>query len=219
MAELSEFWSDTFERFNIRIRNVRHGFDESRSRRGMALIDKYVDSSDPQTRELSVTDRAWAEFDAGNFRSSSQTETSGAISLGGYAYLYEPVLAAAAWIGDLDSLRRLAEDFRPLTRRGRASQGLRYFADALLAALEGDEVAAASAYRTADALWEEAGLPMSLAVMRATFAKSIGLDHPLGLEAGTLARQFFEEHNVQLYLDLLVDGLPVSDTEETAFAV
>jgi hypothetical protein len=128
-------------------------------------------------------------------------------------------LAAAAWIGDLESLRRLAEDFGSQTRRGRASQGLRYFADALLAALEGDEIAAASAYRTAEAIWEETGLPMSLAVMRAAFAKSIGFKHPVGLEAGSRARQFFEEHNVQLYLDLLADGLPSSDVEESAFAV
>jgi hypothetical protein len=128
-------------------------------------------------------------------------------------------LAAAAWIRDVDSLRRLAEDFRPQTRRGRASRGLRCFADALLAALEGDADTAVSAYRTAEVLWEETGTPMSLAVMRATFAKSIGLDHPVGFEAGTLARQFFEEHNVQLYLDLLADGPPSSETEETAFAV
>jgi class 3 adenylate cyclase/tetratricopeptide (TPR) repeat protein len=218
-AELTEFWRDTFEKIDLRVQNMLRGFDEGRSTMGMALIDKYIDSSDPQTRELSVTDRARAEFDAGQFVSSSQTDPSGAIDLGGYPHLYEPLLAAAAWIGDVDSLRRLAEDFRPQTRRGRASRGLRCFADALLAALEGDADTAVSAYRTAEVLWEETGTPMSLAVMRATFAKSIGLDHPVGFEAGTLARQFFEEHNVQLYLDLLADGPPSSETEETAFAV
>jgi hypothetical protein len=218
-VELTEFWSDAFEKVNLRVRNVLHGFDESRSRMGMELIDKYIDSPNPQTRELSVADRARAEFDAGQFLSASQTDPSGAIDLGRYPYLYEPLLAAAAWIGDVDCLRRLTEDFRSQTKRGRASRGLRGFADALLAALEGDEVAAVSAYRTAEILWEETGLPMSLAVMRATFAKSIGPDHPVGFEAGTLARQFFEEHNAQLYLDLLADGLPSSDAEETALAV
>jgi class 3 adenylate cyclase/tetratricopeptide (TPR) repeat protein len=218
-VELSEFWRDIFESMILRIRNVRYGFDEGRSRRAMALIDKFVDSSDPQTRESSIADKAWATFGAGHFVFSSQTDPGGAIDLGGYPYLYEPLLAAAAWIGDVGTLRRLAEDFKPRTRRGRVSRGLGCFSDALLAALEGDAAAAVSSYRAATDLWEETGLPMSLAVMRAAFAKSIGLDHPVGLEAGTLALEFFEEHNVQLYLDLLADGLPSSDAEETAFAV
>jgi hypothetical protein len=143
---------------------------------------------------------------------------SGAMELSGYPYLYEPLLASAAWIGDVDSIRQLAEDFKPRTRRGRVSQGLGYFAVALLAAFEGDEVAAVSAYRTAEALWEETGLPMSMARMRAIFAKSIGIDHPVGLEVGTRARQFFREHNVELYLDLLEDGLPPSEAEDSAVA-
>jgi class 3 adenylate cyclase/tetratricopeptide (TPR) repeat protein len=217
--ELSEFWRDTFECMDLRFRNVRYGFDESRSKQGLALIAEFVNASDPQSREWGVAERAWLAFDAGDFVTCSQTDSSGTIDLGGYPYVYEPLLAAAAWIGDVDSLRQMADGFGPQIRRGRASQGLRGFADALLAALEGDEIAAASTYRAADALWVETGLPMSLAIIRATFAKSIGFEHPVGLEAGTRARQFFEEHNVHLYLDLLADGLPTSDTEESAFAV
>jgi hypothetical protein len=60
---------------------------------------------------------------------------------------------------------------------------------------------------------------MASARMQAIFAKSIGLDHPVGLEAGTRARQFFEEHNVELYLNLLEDGLPSSEAEDSAVAV
>jgi tetratricopeptide (TPR) repeat protein len=217
-VKLPEFFRDVFETMNLRIRNLRSGFDEDRSRQGIALMDKFVDSSDPQTREMNIVGKAWATFDAGQFALCSQTDSSGVI-VEGYPYVYEPLLAAATWIGDVDMLRQMAEDFRPQTRRGRASRGLGSFADALLSALEGDDLAAVSAYRTAETLWAETGLPMSLAVMRTVFARSIGLDHPVGFEAGTLARQFFEEHDVLLYLDLLADGLTSSDEGETAFAV
>lgn len=218
-VELSAFWRDHFEQVDVGVRNLRDGFDKVRSEHLLQLFDKYVDSPDPQERANSKAGKAWAQFDAGDFAYSPQLDLSADLENVGYAFVYEPRLAAAAWIGDVDSLRRLAKDFESQTSRGRASQGLRLFADALLAALTKDEGSAVSSYRAAVDLWEETGLRMSLAVMRAVFAKSIGLDHPVGLEAGTMARQFFEEHSVRLYAELLADGLPSSASEETAVAV
>ncbi|GBE26005.1 hypothetical protein BMS3Bbin02_02297 [bacterium BMS3Bbin02] len=60
---------------------------------------------------------------------------------------------------------------------------------------------------------------MNLAVMRALFAKTIGLDNPVGHEAGTAAREFFEEHQVKLHLELLADGLPQDNANEADLAV
>jgi len=217
-VELSRYWRDQFEQADLRIRNVRDGFDEDRSEQLLQSTEKYIDSPDPQLREWSRVEKAWAMFDAGHFEYSSQLELTENENLS-YPFMYEPLLAAAAWIGAVESLHTLENQFKSQTTRGRVSQGLGHFADALLAALTQDEGTAESSYRAAADLWEDTGVPMYLAVMRAVFAKSIGLDHPVGFEAGTLARQFFEDHNTRIYLDLLADGLPSSGTGESAFAV
>jgi len=75
-VKLPEFFRDAFEAMNLRIRNLRNGFDDDRSRQGIALMDKFVDSSDPQTREMNIVGKAWATFDAGQFALCSQTDSS-----------------------------------------------------------------------------------------------------------------------------------------------
>lgn len=102
---------------------------------------------------------------------------------------------------------------------GRANQGLGLHASALSDALSGDIEFAVANFWRADEIWNEMMSPFAQAIGRAVSAHTIGVDHPVGAEAGAQAKRWFTDHGFKLYLDLLSDCFLTSESSESDLAV
>ena len=102
---------------------------------------------------------------------------------------------------------------------GRANQELGLDASALSDALSGDIEVAVDNFWRADEIWNEGMSPFVQVIGRAVSAHTIGVDHPVGAGAGAQARRWFTDHGFKLYLDLLSDCFPTSESPESDLAV
>jgi class 3 adenylate cyclase/tetratricopeptide (TPR) repeat protein len=217
--DVPDFWAEQYTITRNATMMLRHGFDAELSRELFEVLERYLASTDPQLRGLTINFQANALICAGRAAEVAKLIPDMDRVTGSYPEGLETAAFAAGWVGDHDSIRTIGKRLDADYRRGRATRGLRRFVAAVDAAFSGDKEGAVAAFRDGELLWQETVGPMNLAVMRALFAKTIGLDNPVGHEAGVAARTFFEEHRVKLHLELLADGLPQGGADETDLAV
>ena len=122
---------------------------------------------------------------------------------------------AAAWLGDVDVLRRAIEDLARVAREGRWFQALQPTLAANLAALERGPEAAAPEFRAAAVLWREIGSDFDLAMCQLDAAQALGVDSADGRAAADEARAIFERLGAKPFLERLAaleagDGQPAS---------
>jgi class 3 adenylate cyclase len=218
--DLTDFWQDFYRLAYLRIAQLREGFDKNRYDEAMLILDKYAATADPQLAPSISAEMIDHAVFASRFREAMSYAMDDPIdTFFSYDLVAEAALVAVGWIGDFESVRTIVGRF-PEKSPGRAATGLLGFAHAFEAGLNGRTDAAETYYREADDLWTQVGAPDRHAVMRAVFARIIGPDTALGVEAGTAAKQYFGDTGTTLFLDLFAEALPqdVTDTDESVLA-
>lgn len=211
--DLSPFWTEGYRLADLEIDEYTRGWDDTRGEQQKEIIDRYLQSEDPQLVDGMRTQQTRQLLNRGHFHEAADWALR--YQSRGAAYpetTYFGILAAAL-AGDGDSLDEFVKFVEAWYPRGRACKGLALVGKAYQSALRGDAEDAVSHFLSADGLWSVVATPMDLARARAVFSLILE-DNAVAEEKGAEAGRFFEESGIRVYLEgpaALVREKPLSD--------
>jgi tetratricopeptide (TPR) repeat protein len=211
-------WIDYVAMERLRIASIRSSMSEASTASLLELVEPYVSATDPQLLSAMLLVKSNALFLAGRFEEVGPLVIDMSHAGDSYPNAFDQAVAAAAWIGDAAMLERVEDVVAAEFSHGRACTGLRLFVGALRSALSGEDDIASVLYTQASEIGRQVIAPLQLAILQAAFARVLGLDHPVGLEAGSDAGRFFDETGSRRYSELLADALPSGDAVPDSLA-
>ena len=200
-GDLSPFWSDWYEHAGYSIDEYANGWNAERAAKMQEILDRYVDTEDPQLVSGVRFEIGRRMFHSGRFQEATGWYLDHQDNLDSYPTITQSGIYAAVLSRDSDALGQFVDFVETEYPRGRVCKGLAMLGHAFIGALDHKVEEATRMFLAADELWSVVATPMDLARARALFAIAIGSDHPVGREKGEEARRFFEEHGVAVYLD------------------
>lgn len=200
-GDLSPFWSDWYEHAGHSIDEYDNGWEQARAKQMEAILDRYVDTEDPQLLSAVMSEKGRRLFHGGRFEEAVAWYLSHQDSSTSYPTVTQDGIFVAGLLKDVTALGQFVDFVETWYPRGRACNGLALLGRALGAASGREVDQATRLFIAADELWSVVATPMDLARARAVFALAVGADQPVAMEKAEEARRFFEEHGIGIYMD------------------
>jgi class 3 adenylate cyclase len=197
---LSPFWRDSYRLAEMEIEEYFQGWDDDRGLQQREIVDRYLQSEDPQLADGMRTEQTRQLLHQGRFEDAAHWALRHQTHNTAYPDTTSLGIAAAALAGEADVLSELVAFVETWYPRGRACKGLALLGQAYQAALEGNSEIAVMRFLGADELWSVVATPLDLARARAVFSLILD-DHAVGVEKGQEARRFFEDSGMRVYLE------------------
>ena len=211
--DLSPFWASSYRFADMEIDEYTQGWDDGRGELQNEIIDRNLQSEDPQLVDGMRTQQTRQLLHRGDFQGAADWARRYQSRGSGYPDTTYYGIIAAALARDTDALDEFVTFVETWFPRGRACKGLALVGKAYRSALKGDAELAVNHFLAADELWSVVANPMDLARARAVFSLILE-GNVVAEEKGEEARRFFEESGIRVYLEgpaALVRETSVSD--------
>jgi class 3 adenylate cyclase/tetratricopeptide (TPR) repeat protein len=204
--QLSDWWKATYT-LNRAFVDMYRG-ESGAGSRALEAISYFDDDTDPQLRwgmdqakcQVLEIDGRWDEAFEVAMRMDHINTGAG---------LYEGI-QVAAWTGRLDRIDEVVRKLEENSNEGRFVDGVHLLAFAVRAALSGDRDKAIELFDRVLALFGEIVLGYDLAMVRATYAKLVGQDHPAAAAAAHAAQDWLTSTGSKGLVKMWAAGLPAS---------
>ena len=211
--DLSPFWETSYRLADLEIDEYTEGWDDARGEEQSEIMERYLESEDPQLVDGMRTQQTRQLLNSGRFHEAADWALLHQSHASAFPETTYFGILAAALEGDSGALDEFVSFVESRYPRGRAAKGLALVGKAYQAALKGDTEAAVMRFLAADELWSVVATPMDLARARAVFGLILE-DNAVAEEKAEEARRFFEASGIRVYLEgpaTLVPGKSVSD--------
>ncbi|MGQ0847999.1 MAG: hypothetical protein ACT4OP_02550 [Actinomycetota bacterium] len=172
----------------------------------LRLAERWSSDPNPGRRDWSRWKAAWSFKLAGRQLEAYETLIGLETEEGRESGLTGAAMAAV-WLGDLDRIRFLKEEYPFTGRRGRRFVGYRLLLEAGELALSGRAAEAGAAFRQLIDLWDGVMLPDEVNEVRALYAASLP-DDPAAQQESGIALRWIEESGATRLLSAWKAGLP-----------
>ena len=213
---LDDFWRDSFEAIDLSLGMYTTGRSPEGLSRCLALMDRYMDSTDPQLTSSLLDQIASWHLEFGDPSASIEVALSQDAPHNQYPYRVADGLRAAALVPDLDGALSLVNILEVARLPGRLNTGLLSMGRMTVAGLSGDTDEALRKYEEGLEIWSEVAAPRAIAGLNATAAVVLGGDHPVGSDAARAAQEFYSDSGFVSALELYSDVLPTTTSTSVA---